>query len=185
MTFKGQFFRTFDLACGGECHHSYHVFGPARAYSFTPSDAKRRALLRGFVQDAGKGWLCPDCAAGKEGRVIPHMPPIVCLCGSTRFGKAFDDANCRYTLDGWIVLSIGCNMKSDSELFGHLPPEELARIKAGLDELHKRKIDLAGQVYVLNVGGYIGESTASEIAYAKAHGKSVIYLEPVEEEVSA
>ncbi len=105
------------------------------------------------------------------------FPKIVCLCGSTRFGNAFREANLRETLDGKIVLSIGCNMRSDTETFGHLPDSELAIIKARLDELHLRKIDLANEVLVLNVGGYIGESTARELEYARLQGKMVRFLE--------
>jgi len=104
-------------------------------------------------------------------------PIVVCLCGSTRFGDAFAKANLDETLAGRIVLTIGCNMKSDTELFGHMSERELAEIKTRLDELHKRKIDLADEVLVLNVGGYIGNSTRSEIEYAVAHNKPVRYLE--------
>jgi hypothetical protein len=104
-------------------------------------------------------------------------PKIVCLCGSTRFGKEFQSANLKETLAGRIVLSIGCNMKSDEELFKDLTDDELFLIKQNLDELHKRKIDLADEILVLNVGGYIGDSTRSEIAYAQAHGKGIRYLE--------
>ena len=49
-----------------------------------------------------------------------------------------------------------------------------------LDDMHKRKIDMADGIYVINVGGYIGASTRSEIDYALAHGKKVEYLEPPE-----
>lgn len=107
-----------------------------------------------------------------------NRPTIVCLCGSTRFGKAFQRANLEETLNLKIVLSIGCDMHSDSELFAEKSEKELECIKANLDELHKRKIDLADEVLILNVGGYIGESTASELAYAKAAGKTIRYLEP-------
>ncbi len=106
-----------------------------------------------------------------------QRPTIVCLCGSTRFGKAFADANLRETLAGRIVLTIGCNMRDD-DLFAALDPEELRRIKLDLDELHKRKIDLADEILVLNVDGYVGSSTHSEIDYAVAHGKPVRWLEP-------
>ena len=54
----------------------------------------------------------------------------------------------------------------------------LAEVKAGLDALHRHRINLADEVLVLNVGGYIGTSTAAEIAYAQALGKPVRYLEP-------
>ena len=106
-----------------------------------------------------------------------QRPKIVCLCGSTRFGKEFQLANLSETLAGRIVLSIGCNMKSDKELFKDLTDDELFLIKQNLDELHKRKIDLADEILVLNVGKYIGDSTRSEIEYAQAHGKGIRYLE--------
>lgn len=102
------------------------------------------------------------------------MPTIVCLCGSTRFMEAFFDAGWRETLNGKIVLSVGVCKHPDhgAEALG-------GDIAERLDELHKRKIDLADEVLVLNVGGYIGSSTRSEINYAIGHGKPVRYLEPV------
>ena len=103
-------------------------------------------------------------------------PTIVCLCGSTRFSEAFQQANLKETLAGKIVLTIGCDTKSDGELFGS--EEEKASIKAMLDELHLRKIDLADEVLFLNVGGYIGESTRREYDYALGHGKIIRFLEP-------
>jgi hypothetical protein len=106
-------------------------------------------------------------------------PIIVCLCGSTRFSAAFRDANLRETLDGKIVLSIGCDMRNDDDIFGHLPEEEINAIKERLDQLHLRKIDLADEVLILNVGGYIGQSTARELAYARANGKRIRFLEPL------
>jgi hypothetical protein len=99
----------------------------------------------------------------------PDFPVVVTLCGSTRFMRAFYDANMRETLAGKIVLTVGMSSHGD-----YHPTEEQ---KAALDELHKRKIDLADEILVLNVGGYIGESTRSEIAYAWAAGKPVRYLE--------
>lgn len=106
------------------------------------------------------------------------MPRIVCLCGSTRFWRDFQKASLSETMAGRIVLSIGAASGTDDEHFGNLPPGEYARIKAELDELHKRKIDLADEVLVLNVGGYIGESTRSEVAYAIEHNKQIRWLEP-------
>src|SRR5262249_10186773 len=78
-------------------------------------------------------------------------------------------------------LSIGCNTKADIELFKDYNDRERGALKQRLDELHKRKIDLADEVLVLNVGNYIGESTRSEIEYAQAHGKPIRYLESLEE----
>lgn len=49
-----------------------------------------------------------------------------------------------------------------------------------LDDMHKRKIDMADGIYVINVNGYIGSSTRSEIEYARTTGKEVLFLEPEE-----
>jgi HNH endonuclease len=98
-------------------------------------------------------------------------PLIVCLCGSTRFIQAFQEANLRETLVGNIVLSIGCDTKSDQDL--GLGPVD----KAALDLLHLFKIDLADEILVLNVGGYIGLSTQREISYATRLNKSIRWLE--------
>ncbi len=114
---------------------------------------------------------------GRKPRV--RKPTIVCLCGSTRFGEAFRLAEFQETLAGKIVLTIGCNMKSDDDLFGHLNEAAREQIKRNLDELHLRKIDLADEVLILNVGGYIGESTLGELEYAKAHGKRIRFLEEI------
>lgn len=102
-----------------------------------------------------------------------ERPGIVCLCGSTRFMDAFHDANRRLSLEGKIVLTVEI-LTYD----GATDPQraDLSQ-KHRLDELHLRKIDLADNVLVLNVGGYIGESTAEEILYAKARRKPVAFLE--------
>lgn len=104
-------------------------------------------------------------------------PRIVCLCGSTRFSQAYQQANLQETLAGRIVLTIGCDMRSDAALFASMLPEELDVIKRNLDILHCRKIDLADEILVLNVDGYIGQSTRNEIEYAKQQGKHIRYLE--------
>ncbi len=97
---------------------------------------------------------------------------VITLCGSTRFKDAFEKAQKRLTLDGNIVISVG--------LFGHSGDDEvwMEGTKEMLDDMHKRKIDMADEIYVINVGGYIGSSTRSEIEYAEAAGKTVNYLEP-------
>lgn len=104
-------------------------------------------------------------------------PTIVCLCGSTRFSEAFQEANLRETLAGRIVLTIGCDMRSDTALFAAMNDSERAVVKASLDMLHLRKIDLADEVLILNVGGYIGESTRNELSYARGLGKAIRYWE--------
>ena len=75
---------------------------------------------------------------------------MITLCGSTKFKEQYLEAQKRLTLEG---------------------------TKAMLDDMHKRKIDMADEIFVINVGGYIGESTRSEIAYAKSQGIAVRYLE--------
>lgn len=103
-------------------------------------------------------------------------PPIVCLCGSTRFMDAFFEAGWAFTLLGYIVLSIGVSKHSDKE--GGHGGEGLGRDVADrLDLLHLRKIDLAEIVFVLNVGKYIGKSTQKEFIYARKHKKKIIFLE--------
>lgn len=79
------------------------------------------------------------------------------------------------TLAGNIVISVGC--------FGHSGDVLTEKQKIMLDDMHKRKIDMADEIFVINVGGYIGESTKSEIEYAKSQGKKVFYLEPSSEQV--
>ena len=105
-------------------------------------------------------------------------PRIVCLCGSTRFYEFFQRANYELTMAGKIVLSVGfyphAQKEMHSEQCGCTPEQKIA-----LDELHKRKIDLADEVYVLNVDGYIGESTRSEIEYAEKLGKPIRYAEAI------
>ncbi|MBR0444031.1 MAG: hypothetical protein IJK14_01460 [Clostridia bacterium] len=98
---------------------------------------------------------------------------VVTLCGSTRFRDAFMEAQKRLTLQGNIVISVG--------LFGHSGDGEVwtEGVKEMLDDMHKRKIDMADEIFVINVGGYIGSSTRSEIEYAEAIGKTVRYLEDV------
>jgi hypothetical protein len=96
-------------------------------------------------------------------------PTIVCLCGSTRFIDEFHRMNEKLTMDGYIVLTVGAR-KESQVAWG---PET----KDKLDELHKRKIDLADEILVINKSGYIGESTRSEINYATKFGKTIHYLE--------
>ena len=104
---------------------------------------------------------------------------VITLCGSTRFKDAFLEAQKRLTLAGNIVISVGLfGHAGDSEVWEGMAEDTVTRTKAMLDDMHKRKIDMADEIFVINVGGYIGDSTRSEIAYAEAHGKPVRYLEP-------
>lgn len=96
------------------------------------------------------------------------MPTIVCLCGSVRFGDAFRAARECETLDGKIVVG--------PEVMNTALSRSTEPVKVNLDTLHLRKIDLADEIFVVDVDGYYGESTAREIAYARQHGKPIRWL---------
>jgi hypothetical protein len=95
--------------------------------------------------------------------------PVVTLCGSTKFKEDFERVNRELTLAGNIVISVGC--------FGHSGDVFSDEQKIMLDDIHKRKIDMADAIYVINKGGYIGASTRSEIQYALRIGKQIIFME--------
>lgn len=104
--------------------------------------------------------------------------PVVTLCGSTRFKDEFMEAQKRLTLEGNIVISVGLfGHSGDQYVWENMDEGTLTKTKEMLDDMHKRKIDMADSIYVINVGGYIGESTRSEIEYAQNHGKKISYLE--------
>ena len=104
---------------------------------------------------------------------------VITLCGSTRFRDAFMEAQKRLTLEGNIVISVGLfGHAGDSEVWEGMAEDTMTKTKEMLDDMHKRKIDMADEIFVINVGGYIGSSTRSEIEYAAATGKAVRYLEP-------
>lgn len=95
---------------------------------------------------------------------------VVCICGSTRFREQIVAATRDRTLAGDIVLAPG--------VFGHSGDAMTEGQKVALDALHLRKIDMADRVLVVNPGGYIGESTAREIAYAHSTHTPVTYTVP-------
>ena len=103
---------------------------------------------------------------------------VITLCGSTRFKDAFMEAQKKLTLEGNIVISVGLfGHSGDGEVWEGMSEDTLTATKRMLDDMHKRKIDMADEIFVINVGGYIGSSTRSEIEYAHATGKPVRYLE--------
>lgn len=103
---------------------------------------------------------------------------VITLCGSTRFKNDFLEQQKRLTLEGNIVISVGLfGHAGDNEVWDNMDEGTLTRTKEMLDDMHKRKIDMADEIFVINVGGYIGSSTKSEIEYAMATGKPVQYLE--------
>lgn len=97
---------------------------------------------------------------------------IVTLCGSLRFWDKIQEINERLELDyGYVVIGLA-PVVSGREL--------TEQDRALLGELHRAKIDLSDAIFVVNVGGYIGESVKSEIEYAKAKGKEILYLDNVD-----
>ena len=99
-----------------------------------------------------------------------HEYKKIALCGSIKFKDEFMRVQEKLTLDGNIVLI--------PNFFNNIKKEDIdEKTKKMLDEMHKQKIDMSDEIYVINVGGYIGESTKNEIEYAKAEGKKIDYLE--------
>jgi hypothetical protein len=95
---------------------------------------------------------------------------VITLCGSTKFKDAYMTAQKDLTMQGNIVISVG--------VFGHADGESLTeQQKDMLDNIHLHKIDMSDEIFIINVGGYIGNSTKREIAYAEQQGKIVNYLE--------
>lgn len=113
--------------------------------------------------------VCETCQCPIDASLA--NPEIVCLCGSTKFKDEYETEKTRLTLAGKIVISVA--------FYGHSDDMEFKDgQKAMVDELHKRKIDVADRVHVINVDGYIGDSTKDEIAYAEQTNTEVTYYEP-------
>lgn len=95
---------------------------------------------------------------------------VVCLCGSTRFKDEYRAENERLTRNNNVVLSVG--------LFGHADSYKFSdEEKEMLDDIHLDKIDMADRVHVINVDGYIGESTRRELRYAAEKGKLITFYD--------
>jgi hypothetical protein len=170
--------RNMWAACGSQEAHAAH----RQAAAEDPQEARIRAVMEvmGWEDDRdrvpggevppGAIWnLAADVVRAAQG--ASDRPRVVVLCGSTRFRDEMGDVNRTETLAGRIVVAPG--------VFAHSGDSITDEQKAALDALHLRKIDLADQVIVVNPGGYIGDSTRAEIAYAERTGKPVRYLEPV------
>ena len=99
-------------------------------------------------------------------------PTIITLCGSTKFKGGYQAAERKLEEQGYAVFSIGSFPQADNE-------DMAEEVKTMLDTLHKRKIDLSDSIYVINPGGYVGDSTRSEIEYAKSLVKAILSLEPL------
>ena len=114
---------------------------------------------------------CSIAAANLLNKLTNRKYNVVTLCGSTKFKDEFIRAQKELTLKGNIVLTVG--------LFGHSGDNEVWEpgVKEMMDDMHKQRIDMSDEIFVINVGGYIGESTQLEINYARSQGKKIAYLE--------
>ena len=99
---------------------------------------------------------------------------VITLCGSTRFEAEFAEVNQRLTMEGCVVLSLG--MFSLPDLPGYDWATDRLDLKGRLGGVHFQKIRMADEVYIIDPGGYVGDSTRREIAYAESLGKPVRYL---------
>ena len=108
----------------------------------------------------------------REQEYIENKYKIITLCGSTKFKNEFMKVQEKFTLEGNIVFT--------PNFFNNIKKEEIDNeTKKMLDEMHKQKIDMSDEIYVINFEGYIGESTKNEIEYAKKQGKIIRYLENI------
>lgn len=104
--------------------------------------------------------------------------PVITLCGSTKFKDKFEEVRKDLTSKGNIVINLGTYEHSgDSEVWEGEPENAYTKTKLMIDEMQLQKINMADKVMIINVGGYIGESTAKQIEYAKSIGKDILYLE--------
>ena len=105
---------------------------------------------------------------------------VITLCGSTKFKDDFMREQKRLTLEGNIVISVGLfGHSGDSEVWENMDEGTLTKTKEMLDDMHKRKIDMADEIFVINKDGYIGTSTRSEIEYAISTNKIVNFMEEI------
>lgn len=142
-------------------------------YKVAPADQRERMRdVQTFNADEIVELL--DAVEDMYTHLTRDRPEVICLCGSTRFWQTYHDVGWELTLQGKIVFAVGvCKHAEDHG--GEALGQDVAD---ALDELHLRKIDRSDKVLVLNVGGYVGESTAKEIVYAHQTGKPVTFLEP-------
>jgi hypothetical protein len=96
-------------------------------------------------------------------------PEVVTLCGSVRFAAEHLAAHRRLSLEGCVVLLPALPVGDERQ------PQIASDL---LGALHRRKIDMSDRIHVVNTDGYVGPSTATEIAYAERNGKRVTYEHP-------
>jgi hypothetical protein len=95
----------------------------------------------------------------------------VAICGSMRFVEDMIEVQKHLSYQGVIVLMPSFTLASPGTV--HIPAE----IKKQFAEMHRERIDMADEIFVVNVGGYFGSDTDKDIEYAESVGKPVKYLE--------
>ena len=132
-----------------------------------PSTLKERNILLQKIEEAGYCWDAENHKLTKTAEEVAEEP----TAPMTGIGKRMKVIT---LCGGNVVISVG--------LFGHSGDEEVWKpsMKEMLDKMHLQKIDMADEIFVINVGGYIGDSTRREIAYAEKSGKTVRFLERFE-----
>ena len=102
--------------------------------------------------------------------IVKNKYNVITLCGSIKFKTEFMKVQEKLTLEGNIVFT--------PNFLNNIKKEEInEKTKKMLDEMHRQKIDMSNEIYVINVGGYIGDSTKNEIEYTKEKGKKISYIE--------
>lgn len=154
----------FEQAICKNCRHAIYN-GPFIGYEPDLDEASDRHIWRHSRSRYAV------CHLSSPDRAEPGGYPVITLCGSAKFMDKFIEMSAALTRQGNVVISLSMVKKNTAD--------QDAKLHELLDDIHKRKIDLSHSIYVLNVGGYIGESTRGEIEYARKTGKRVDYLEPV------
>jgi len=165
----------FEGLCSEDCGCDIDDLAPCES-SMVECVPAMRVPCPGTDECEG-GWTGPHHHyAVAPAPLLKPRPRIICMCGSTRFTDEMLLKQWQMTKKGHIVLS-WCALPS-SYLFQGPHVGDIEGVKELIDEVHKRKIDLADEVFVVNVGGYVGDSTKSEIEYAMLHNKPIDWLEP-------
>jgi hypothetical protein len=134
------------------------------------------------MSDVQGAAIDPSCRLAimnlTEDQMVPQSAEgaakVITLCGSTKFEAEFAEVNQRLTMEGCVVISLG--MFSLPDLPDYDWTVDSSDLKGRLSAVHFQKIHMADEVYIVDPGGYLGESTRREIAYAESLGKPVRYL---------